>query len=229
MGLELYARIEPLLGFEPEVKRLYALYAEILESWEANSLVDIGCGNGKFLKKLETELKISRLYGVDLSEGMVARAKALGVACDAKDICDVEERFDAATAVFDVLNYLPPERVGGFLGCVAERLHEGGVFLADINTFFGFEEVAPGTLVRHFDDRFLAVDATFEAGKLTTAIDYFEKEGECYRRESDRVVQYWHDPAVLAEACEKLALVQSYPVAMYGDEPDKEILLFKKL
>jgi SAM-dependent methyltransferase len=229
VGLELYARIEPLLGFEREVERLYALYAEILESWEVDSLVDIGCGNGKFLKKLETELKISRLYGVDLSEGMVARARALGVACDAKDICDVRERFDAATAVFDVLNYLPPGSVGGFLDCVAERLHEGGVFLADVNTLFGFEEVAPGTLVRHFDDRFLAVDATFESGRLTTAIDYFEKEGECYRRESDRVVQYWHDPAVLAEACEKLDLVQSYPVAMYGDEPDKEILLFKKL
>jgi predicted TPR repeat methyltransferase len=228
VGLELYARIEPMLGFEEEVESLYDLYARILESWRPASLVDIGCGNGRFLRKLRKSLKIPRLYGVDLSEEMVARAKALGVDADAVDICEVRERFDAATAVFDVLNYIPPAKIGPFLRCVADVLEVGGIFLADVNTLYGFEEIAPGTLVREERGRFLTVDADYSEGVLRTKLDLFEREGKCWRRESDTVVQYFHEPETLARASESLELVQSYPVTMYGEEPDKEILLFKK-
>jgi SAM-dependent methyltransferase len=227
VGLELYARIEPLLGFEEEVEGLYGLYADILESWKPASLVDIGCGNGKFLRRVGERLKVPRLYGIDLSEEMVARARELGVDADAVDICEVRERFDAATAVFDVLNYVPPAEVGRFLCCVADVLEEGGIFLADINTLYGFEEVAPGTLIREEEGRFLTVDADYSDGVLRTKLDLFEKEGACWRRESDTVVQYRHETDTLAQACESLELIQSYPVTMYGEEPDKEILLFR--
>ncbi|WP_353662994.1 class I SAM-dependent methyltransferase [Hydrogenimonas sp. SS33] len=229
MGLELYAKIEPLLGFDEEIDALHDLYLEILSDWRPETLIDIGCGSGRFLRRARETLGLKRAYGVDLSETMVRRARETGVEADAVDVCDVQARFDAATAVFDVLNYLPDEALPRFFGCVAGVLKPGGIFLADINTQTGFEEVAPGSLIRSHKTWLLALDAVYDAPELRTKIELFTKrEGECYSRESDIVTQYYHDPARLAQQCGDLELIQSYPVRMYADEPDKELLLFKR-
>ncbi len=229
MGLELYGRIEELLGFEEETERLYDLYIEILRSWRPRSLLDVGCGSGRFLQKAKEALSLQKAYGVDLSVEMVRRAKKRGVQAEAVDVCKVPECFEAATAIFDVLNYLSPNELPRFLACVEDRLETGGVFLADVNTLTGFDEVAQGALVRSVDDRLLALESVFDGKRLETTIDYFEKAEEGrYIRQRDRVVQYYHDPIDLAKGCEGLELVQSYPVALYADAPDKEILLFRK-
>ena len=229
MGLELYGKIEDLLGFEEEITSLYDFYIEVLRSWRPESLIDIGCGGGKFLLKARDELLLKRAYGIDLSETMVRKAREAGVEADAVDLCDIREQFDAATAVFDVLNYLDSAALGKFLGCVRDVLAPGGIFLGDINTRFGFEEIAPGSLIRSDGDRCLALESQFVDGRLETTIDYFEKSGErCYTRERDTVVQYDHDVESIAMACEGLELIQTFPLSMYADEADKEVLLFKK-
>ena len=229
MGLELYAKVEPLLGFEEEIEGLYRLFVEIVAPWSPESLLDIGCGSGKFLKFAQRSLSLKRALGVDLSETMVERARRSGVEAEAVDICELDGRFDAATAVFDVLNYLNGEELRRFMGCVENLLEPGGIFVADINTLYGFEEVSQGALVRRSEDRVLVLESIFEEGRLETSIDYFAKEdGECYVREEDRVVQYYHDVEDIASSSH-LELVQVYPLALYGgDEPDKEVLLFKK-
>ncbi|WP_456383600.1 class I SAM-dependent DNA methyltransferase [Hydrogenimonas sp.] len=228
MGLDLYADIEPLLGFEEETGALHDLYIEILESWNPVSLIDIGCGSGAFLTKAKKALPLERAYGIDLSEKMVRRAREAGVEAEKIDLCEVKERFDAATAIFDVLNYLTKKELQRFLGCVEEILVPGAVFIADINTLFGFEEIAPGALVRSFEGKFLALDSTYAEGLLETKIEYFEKrEEECYLRRRDTIVQYYHAVEDIARMS-GLELIQSYPLRMYADEPDKEILLFRK-
>ena len=229
MGLELYAEIEPLLGFDEEVAALHDLFLELLAEEKPGTLIDIGCGSGEFLKRAKEALNLRRAYGVDLSETMIRRARKAGVEADAKNLCDVKERFDAATAVFDVLNYIPSRELSGFLECVAEVLVPGGLFVADVNTLVGFEEVAEGSLIRSFDDRLLAIESAWEPPRLVTRIDFFRKERDgCYRRESDRVVQYHHKVEELATACDRLELVRSYAVRMYAEEPDKEVLLFRR-
>jgi len=228
VGLELYARIEPLLGFEEEAQRLYELYIEILESWKPETLIDIGCGSGKFLSFVESKLHPKRALGVDLSETMVERAKKRGVDAEVSDICSVEERFESATAVFDVLNYLDEDGVCRFMGCVEKLLEPGGIFIADINTLYGFEEITPGALVRDEVEGYLVIDSEFSDGTLETSIDLFQKDQNgCYRRESDKILQYYHAVEDLERASD-LELIQVYPVALYSDEADKEVLLFQK-
>ena len=229
MGLELYAKIEPLLGFEEEIESLYRLHAEILAPWKPHSLLDIGCGSGKFLQFAQKSLSLKRALGVDLSETMVERARQRGVDAEAVDVCDLNERFDAATAVFDVLNYLDTEELRRFMECVEKVLEPGGIFIADINTHYGFEEVSQGALVKRSEKSLLVLESIFQNGRLETSIDYFtEEEGGCYRREEDCVVQYYHDVEDIASSS-SLELVQVYPLALYGgDEPDKEVLLFRK-
>jgi len=229
VGLELYGKIEPLLGFEEQVQRLYSLHIGILQSWKPKTLIDIGCGSGGFLLRANSEISsLERAVGVDLSETMVARAKSRGVEAVATDICDTRDRFTAATAVFDVLNYLDAEGLERFMGCVEALLEPGGIFLADINTLYGFEEVAQGTLVREENEKVAILESQFDGERLRTRIDLFEGDEEgCYRRERDSVVQYLHTPDAIADAS-GLELIQLYPVALYGEEADKEILLLKK-
>lgn len=228
MGLELYAKIEPLLGFEDSIEALYDFYIELLKSWGPESLIDIGCGSGAFLKRLSENMELRRVYGVDLSKIMVERAKGLGIDAEVKDLCDVKETFDAATAVFDVLNYLDFEALEQFMECVQKVLKPGGIFIADINTLFGFEEVAQGSLTREDEKRFVSLDSLFEDGKLITNLNLFEKEhDECYKRSKDRIVQYYHETEKLSKIG-GLTLVQSYPIEMYADVADKEVLIFKR-
>ena len=228
MGLELYAKIEPLLGFEDTIGGLYDFYIDLLKSWKPNSLIDIGCGSGTFLKRLSQNMEIERAYGIDLSKTMVERAKLLGIDAEAKDLCDVNEQFDAATAVFDVLNYLDSEALELFCSCVYKVLKPGGIFIADINTLFGFEEVAQGSLVREDEKRFVSLDSVFEDEKLITDLTLFEEEsGGCYRRSKDTIVQHYHETAKLSNIG-GLTLIQSYPIEMYADMADKEVLVFKR-
>jgi len=228
VGLELYAKIEPLLGFEETIEALYDFYIDLLKSWNPDTLIDIGCGSGAFLKRLSQNMDLKRAYGVDLSKRMVERARVLGIDAEAKDLCDVKESFDAATAVFDVLNYLEFETLEQFMGCVYRVLKPGGIFIADINTLFGFEEVAQGSLIREDDKRFVTLDSLFENGKLTTNLTLFEEESSgCYRKSNDTIVQHYHETEKLSNIG-GLVLIQSYPIEMYADVPDKEVLLFKR-
>ena len=62
-------------------------------------------------------------------------------------MCDLNGTYDVLTAVFDMLNYLDKEQLERFLSCVKAHLNEGGIFLCDINTLFGFENVAVGSYI----------------------------------------------------------------------------------
>jgi len=76
-SLDLYAKIEPLIGFYDEYERLYSSYLQLLFPLHVKSVLDIGCGNGKLLKLLETNGYDA--FGIERSKEMVNRAKKLGV------------------------------------------------------------------------------------------------------------------------------------------------------
>ncbi|NPA64922.1 MAG: methyltransferase domain-containing protein [Epsilonproteobacteria bacterium] len=224
MGLELYGEIESLLGFEEERKRLHELFLRKLASFAPQRVLDIGCGSGAFVR-MGQEVGYE-IEGIDLSARMVERAKSKGVSCRRVDLCDIEEKFDAAVAIFDVLNYIPPKKLSAFFGCVRKVLRPGGVFLADLNTLYGFEEVAQGALWIDREDRFVAVDAEFDGERLLTSIVYFEKDDQRYRKSVDNIVQFYHDPNGLR--FEGMRLLWMEPLALFGKRPDKVLVAFEK-
>jgi len=59
-----------------------------------------------------------------------------------------------------------------------EHLNEGGFFLCDINTLYGFKNVAVGSYIVDDEDRFLTVDSDFEKGEYISEFTLFEKEGK---------------------------------------------------
>ncbi len=224
MGLDLYARIEPFLGFEEQKRALYDLFLHKLQELGVQKVLDIGCGSGAFMKlALEQGFDI---VGIDISQEMVERARAQGLKAYRKDVCEVEERFEAAVAVFDVINYLKPQELASFFGCIKELLKSGGYFLCDINTLVGFEEVAQGALIVERGDHFIALEAEFHQERLTTKLYSFKRVQGCYTKESEEIVQYYHHIERLKSL--GLKLVDIDFVALFGEEPDKALLSFVK-
>lgn len=119
------------------VHRLLAKYAP-----EANSLIELGCGTGRHARELLNAGY--RVFGVDMSRQMIARAQQESsqlsedkrqnlrfVVGDASNF-QTEERFDAAISLFHVINYqLTHDALRGYFRTASKAVKPGGVFVFD--------------------------------------------------------------------------------------------------
>jgi len=222
-ALDLYAKIEPLIGFYDEYNELYSKYLDILKSLNVYNILDVGCGNGNFLRLLKD--RNYKAQGIDRSKEMIKIARSLGVDAQNIELRDVEKKYDCVTAIGDVLNYMTKEELHKFFSEVKNSLGKNRYVVADINTLSGFQEVADGLLLKETEEQFLAIEANFEHEKLTTNITLFEKEKEKYKRYSNTILQYYHK-LELFKNIEGFDLVSVFDISMFGDS-DKMILIFK--
>ncbi len=224
-ALDLYAHSEHLLGIEESTQILHSIFLTLLEDENISTLLDIGCGRGELICKAEAAgIECS---GIDLSPIMVDAALNKGLDVTCKSIDDVTESFEAAVAVFDVLNFIPPHELEGFFSSVANVLEEGGIFIADVNSEYGFAEVAEGSMSAEDARSFLNVNATYESGQLTTEFTLFHKEKDGrYIKLQEQIEQYYH-PLERLRHNGVLTLVEEHPLSLY-DVDDKMLLIFKK-
>ena len=226
MALELYAKIEHLIGFEESYDYLYELYLEHLKRLEIDTILDVGCGSGKFLQKLNKSSYDA--LGIDLSSKMVEVSISKGLDAKQIDICDVKDSYDAILCVADVLNYMDNNELKRFFGCLKKRLNKNGYFLCDINTLYGFSDVANGTMVKDFDDKFLSIDAEFKDGILKSDFTLFEKiEDNLYAKESGTILQYFHTIKSIKSII-GLKFVKKEEIKLFADVSDKTMLIFQK-
>ncbi len=227
-NLDLYAKIEPLIGFYEEYKYLHEEYLHILNEYpHISTVLDVGCGNGSLLLHLQS---IYQAEGIDLSPKMVEIAKSKGVNCSCIDLKDVKNSYDAILAVADVLNYLDDDALSLFLSNVSNRLESGGIFIFDINTLFGFEEVTAGSMSVDEGDQFLSIEAEFLDEILRTEITLFErvKDSDCFTKEDDIIFQYYHDIEKIVSKTD-LELVLVKDISLFTDTSDKSLVVLRKL
>ena len=228
-SLDLYAKVEDLLGVKEAAPRLYAHYLLFLNTMDFDTLLDVGCGSGDFLIQMQQALDILTVKGIDLSPVMVSKTVEMGLDAQCVDLCELNGKYDVITAVFDMLNYLTPQVLKSFLICVNEHLTDGGVFLCDINTLYGFENVAVGSFIVDDDERFLAVDSDYEEGEYISEFTLFEKESECFKKSQETIRQYYHTVDDLVNYS-KLELLVSDEVDLYElEESDKTFVVLKKV
>jgi len=233
-NLDLYSKVEHLLGIEESTIYLHTLYIEVLYNYEIKTLLDIGCGTGDLMQKFQ-EYGIA-CDGIDLSALMVEKARAKGLNAEYKDICEVDKKYDAIVSVFDVLNFVTPDELEGFLNCVHAALNDEGIFVFDVNTLHGFANVAEGTMTEEEGDMFLAVDAEFKDNILNTKFTLFTKETSqasfekneegTYTKEQSTITQYFHSLQIFKKL-KNFKVVQSAYLDMY-DEKDKALIVLKK-
>jgi cyclopropane fatty-acyl-phospholipid synthase-like methyltransferase len=224
-NLDLYAKAEHLLGIEEATEALYDLYQSELNDYNIKTLLDIGCGRGGFMERMRENGVVCK--GIDLSSVMVDECRSKGLDAQCVDISGAEGKYDAIVAIFDVLNFLNNDDLLKFLENAAQRLNDEGVFIADINTLYGFSDVAEGTMSSENDKEFLVVDAVFEDEKLHTKFTLFEKKSdESYIKYQDTIVQYFHKVKAF-EKLKSLKLVEKQTFSLY-DTKDKTLLILKK-
>lgn len=233
MGLDLYAKIEPYLDFEEEIYSLHKEFLKFIMVNELDNIIDIGCGQGYFLNNLEINKK--KAFGIDLSVEQIKICEEKGLNAKAialEEVLKLEEKFDCATAIFDVLNYIPKVELEKFVLEVSKVLNKNGYFIFDVNTYFGFDEVAQGTINIDIEDKFIAIDAFFESNKLQTNITLFEKEDDGkYTKEQDSIVQEYHKKEFLEKILKKsgFEIVEIKEFFLHtDDEADKLIFICKK-
>lgn len=224
-NLDLYAKAEHLLGIEEATEALYDLYRSELDEYKIKTLLDVGCGRGGFMQRMISDGVTCK--GVDLSAVMVDECKLLGLDAECVDVSEVAGKYDAVVSIFDVLNFLDKDALSKFLNAVAEKLNDDGVFIADINTRYGFSDVAEGTMSNDTDEEFLSVDAVFENDELHTKFTLFEKNTDGrYTKHQDTIIQYFHKIRAF-EKLDSLKLVEKQTFSLYDTE-DKTLLIFKK-
>lgn len=224
-NLDLYAKAEHLLGIEEATEALYDLYRSELDEYKVKTLLDVGCGRGGFMQRMISDGVECK--GVDLSSVMIEECVNQGLDAECKDITAVDGKYDAVVSIFDVLNFLDKDNLVIFLDSIADRLNEDGVFIADINTRYGFSDVAEGTMSSENEKEFLSVDAEFENDELHTKFTLFEKgEDGRYTKHQDTIIQHFHK-INLFQKLSGLKLVEKQTFSLYDTE-DKTLLIFKK-
>ncbi|MEA1953185.1 MAG: class I SAM-dependent methyltransferase [Campylobacterota bacterium] len=227
-SLDLYAKVEDLLGVKEVSPRLYAHYFLFLNSLDFHSLLDVGCGSGDFLYQMQKALAIEEVLGIDLSPLMVSKTLKLHLPAQCIDLCKLEGKYDVITAVFDMLNYLDKEALERFLLCISEHLNDRGYFLCDINTLYGFENVAVGSYIVDDNERFLTVDSDFEKGEYISEFTLFEKEKRSFKKSQTQIKQYHHTLEEIM-AVSGLKLIECDEVNLYEmEEPDKTFIILQK-
>ncbi len=224
-NLDLYAKAEHLLGIEEATEALYDLYRSELDDYNVKTLLDVGCGRGGFMERMISDGVACK--GVDLSSLMVEECRAKGLDAECKQAKDIDGKYDAIVSIFDVLNFMQKDELLEFLESMAEKLEDDGIFIADINTLYGFSDVAEGTMSNDTEEEFLSVDAAFENNELHTKFTLFQKDEDGrYTKYQDTIVQYFHK-IVLFQKLKGLKLVDKQTFSLYDTE-DKTLLIFKK-
>ncbi|GAA5481200.1 3' terminal RNA ribose 2'-O-methyltransferase Hen1 [Haloferula sargassicola] len=165
-------------------QRLDAVAAR-LEAMQPQSVVDLGCGEGKLVRRLVKHTAIPRVLGMDVS------SRALGIARDKLDRLPASKRdraqlvlgsliyrdsrlagFDAA-ALVEVIEHLDPDRLEALEQVVFAHAAPRHVLVTTPNREYNvlFENMAPGAL-RHADHRFEWTRAEFETWARQVAADH---------------------------------------------------------
>lgn len=231
MGLDLYSKVEPFLDFEDEVYLLHKQFMEFVMVNELDNIIDIGCGQGYFLENLKINGKTA--FGTDLSVEQIKVCKAKGLDAKAIPLNEVKEKYDCATAIFDVLNYMDKNYLETFIKETNLVLNQGGYFVFDVNSHFGFDNIAQGCIAIDLKDKFIAIDALFEDNKLQTDITLFNKQkSNLYSRESDSIIQEYHSKEYLSKLLEnngfKIQEIREFNLHS-EDDADKYIFICKKI
>ena len=146
-----------------------------LRSVGAETIVDLGCGDGPLLVRLAHEAAIRRIVGVDVSaEALDALRKRLADAPE-EIRCKVELRhgsmteagealtgFDAAILV-ETIEHIEPDRLSQVERAVFRAMRPGSVIITTPNSDFNALLGVPGHRLRHRDHRFEWGSARFRA------------------------------------------------------------------
>ncbi len=206
--VEAYTRLAGVydeIVVDPGHDRLASFLHELWSGSEpaVHSVLDVCCGTGLLAAAL-----IERGYdivGVDASDAMLARARALlgpDVRLERVVLPElaVEGVFDAAVSTFDGFNYLTPAELPPTVVALAERVRPGGWLVFDLHTDAMMDFAAANPVVDGEQDgsRFVITSVVDTAARTCdTTIEIDPADGAPFSEEHR---QHFHRPAAVRAA-----------------------------
>lgn len=110
----------------------------ILKKLEFNSLLDVGCGDGRFLYEVYHIFPQKKIVGIDISERAIKFARLMNPRVkyfhgDVKDTSLIKEKFDIITLI-ETLEHIPPREIKDFLGGIHHYLKDEGILILTVPT-----------------------------------------------------------------------------------------------
>lgn len=107
-----------------------------LKQQPIKSLLDVGCGDGRFLHEINKYLKIPNLVGIDYSQKAIELAKAINpdiqfIHGDIKNASLLKNKFECITLI-ETLEHIPIEETTSFLKGIQQFLAPGGHLLITV-------------------------------------------------------------------------------------------------
>jgi len=106
-----------------------------LNTLSFNSLVDVGCGDGRFLREFCRQHPGKETLGIDYSARAIRLAEAMNpdISYECRDIRnDPQDQFFEVATLIEVLEHIPPSDVPEFLEAVSEMLCPGGYLILTV-------------------------------------------------------------------------------------------------
>lgn len=125
--------------------------ADFIMDFNPTSILDVGCGDGRFLSLLSSE--ISTKVGCDLSSRAIVFAKAFNPEIDYRCVSanSITEKFDVVTAV-EVLEHIPDDHISEFVSSLYNCTNPGGKIIICVpSTKIKLQEKH----YRHYDENLL--------------------------------------------------------------------------
>jgi SAM-dependent methyltransferase len=181
-------------------------------------ILDLCCGTGQLAQQLKTIGY--RVTGIDGSPEMLsyARKNAPGVKflqADARSF-QIPSKYHTVVSVFDSLNHIMTlKELKSVFGCVHDALHNGGLFMFDLNTEAGYlyEWIGDFTIVE--DDHVCVVQSTYSTTGHTATFDatIFRLRDNSWYRNDVTLYQKCHTPVGVKSALKSAGFTD---IEVYG-------------
>lgn len=108
-----------------------------ISSLHFNTLLDVGCGDGRFLHELNKKFTDKHLYGIDTSKRAISFAKLINtkkidfICNDITNQNILQYKFDIITLI-ETLEHIEPNKIDNFLYNIKLRLSETGFFILTV-------------------------------------------------------------------------------------------------
>lgn len=205
-------------------------------------LLDLACGTGSL--SFEMEQRGFDVIGTDISAEMLDEAleKKLQTGSNImflnQDMCELDlyGTITACICTLDSLNHLDSEqKVKAAFSKVSLFSEPGSVFIFDVNTAYKHREVlGENAFIYENETCFLAwQNEVCEDTSVNIYLDFFEKQGDFYQRESEFIKEYYYSDTVLKKLLEQTGfeLLQIYDDLSFeapGETSERKIFVAKR-
>lgn len=141
----------------------------LLSRIEFNSLLDIGCGDGRFLYEIRKAYGDIELTGIDSSEKALSLAKQMNPELEFKQrdiqVSPLNSQWDVIT-LLEVIEHIPPQSLPDFMKAASRMLRPGGTLII----------TAP-----HLNEKLISKHYQhFDAEKIRALLPPDLEESECF-------------------------------------------------